>query len=515
MSNVLVFDLGTQSTRALIFNEKGELLCKEKIQFKPYFSVEANYAEQDIEVYLNNICHASKALKEKYPQHFSKISAVTTTTLRDNIMFLDRDTKPLRPVIVWLDQRLCPLEKHPFPASRSFLYRLAGMYDAACTQQQIIKTNWIQKFEKETWEKTDKLVYMSAYINYFFCGKLIDSRAATVGHLPYHYKKNRWMQPSDLNYYVFNCPPEKMIELADAGTVIGTITNKAASLTGIPEGLPYVAGGSDKACEALGTGCMDESMAAVSFGTAATLSVNTDKYVEPQKYMPPFISMLPGKYISEVQVYRGYWMITWFKEQFAENEVKEAAQKGISAEELLNEQLKRVPPGSDGLILQPYWTPSLKIPEGKGTIIGFSDVHTRAHIYRAIVEGIGYALLDGLDGIEKRMGKKIEKLTVSGGGSQSDAICSITADMFGGEVLRAQTYETSGLGAAIGAFVAMKEFDGYSSAIRHMVHYDEPFRPNMENHKHYQILLDQIYKHLYKSVQGLYTAHKRILDKMK
>lgn len=94
-------------------------------------------------------------------------------------------------------------------------------------------------------------------------------------------------------------------------------------------------------------------------------------------------------------------MISWFKSEFAQKEVLEAKKKGISPEMLLNQELKSIPPGSNGLLLQPYWGAELKRPEARGAMIGFSSVHTRHHIYRAIIEGIGYALLDRMYMIEK------------------------------------------------------------------------------------------------------------------
>ena len=106
------------------------------------------------------------------------------------------------------------------------------------------------------------------------------------------------------------------------------------------------------------------------------------------------------------------------------------------------------------------------MPEAKGAIIGFGDVHTRAHIYRAIIEGINYALIEGLEHIEKKSKVKVNTLMVSGGGSQSNAICQITADMFNKPVVRGQTYETSGLGAAINGFMGLKLFSSYQEAVK-------------------------------------------------
>ena len=142
-------------------------------------------------------------------------------------------------------------------------------------------------------------------------------------------------------------------------------------------------------------------------------------------------------------------MITWFKKEFAHKEVEQALKMGIPAEEVLNQCLERTQPGAMGLIVQPYWGPGLDHPDAKGAMIGFGDVHTKDHVYRAVIEGLGFALWEGMGKIQGKTGIKIEKAAVSGGASQSDEICRITADIFNLPMVKGQTHETSGLGAAI------------------------------------------------------------------
>ena len=208
-------------------------------------------------------------------------------------------------------------------------------------------------------------------------------------------------------------------------------------------------------------------------------------------------------------------MISWFKKEFAEKEVVQAPQLGISPEELLNRRLKEIPPGSDGLILQPYWAPMLKQPEAKGSIIGFSSEHTRIHIYKAIIEGIGYGLLEGMENLEKSSKQPINGLTVSGGGSQSEEICQITADMFGKPVYKIQTYEACGLGSSMVAFVSLGIFKNYQEAIKSMVHYTKTFTPNPEVHEIYKHLYMRIYRRIYKQLKPLYWELRSIIKERK
>ena len=186
--------------------------------------------------------------------------------------------------------------------------------------------------------------------------------------------------------------------------------------------------------------------------------------------MPPYPAALPGHYDSEVQIFRGYWMVRWFKEQFGDRERNEAQARGVAPESLLDELVAAVPPGSLGLVLQPYWTPGIRHPgpDAKGAIIGFGDAHTRAHVYRAILEGLGYALRDGRERIERKTGVALTELRVSGGGSQSDAALQLTADIFRLPASRPHVYETSGLGAAIDCAVGLGLHADFPTAVRAM-----------------------------------------------
>lgn len=181
----------------------------------------------------------------------------------------------------------------------------------------------------------------------------------------------------------------------------------------------------------------------------------------------------------------------------------------MAVEEVLNERLMEIPPGSQGLVLQPYWGPGLSRPEAKGAIVGFSDYHTRIHIYRAIIEGIAYGLREALEGIEKRQHKKVKEIRVSGGGSQSDAICQITADIFGLPVSRVQTYETASLGTAILVFTAAHEFNTFEEAVENMVHTSTTFIPNIEAHRQYDYLYKHVYEKMYPRLKSVYKSVRK------
>lgn len=510
---VVVFDVGTQSTRALLINNRGEILGKERQKHEPaYTSPEADWAEQRADFYYENICKASKALRKKHPEAFGRAEAAGITTIRDTAVCVDQYGKPLRNAFLWLDNRSAE-GKAGFSKMTRIMLRGIGMERTADMQYRKSSCNWMMEKEPDIWEKTDKFLFISGYLIFRLTGRMADSAASMVGHVPFDHRAREWQKKSALTRPVFDIPFDKLCEIAEPGELLGKITPQAAGDTGLCEGLPVIAAGSDKACEILGLGCISREKAAVSFGTTATVTFTTDQYVEPERFIPPYAAIPARHYNPEIEIYRGYWLVSWFKREFAQKEMLRAKELGVSAEELLNMRLKEIPPGCEGLIFQPYFTPNTTMPIAKGAIIGFSDIHTRLHIYRAIIEGINFALLDGMRLLEKQSGHVFREIYVGGGGAQSDEICQITADMFGLPVKRTQTYEVSGIGCAMACFVGMREFGDYREAAAAMVRDRDCFLPDMERNSVYRTLYEDIFKNIYGRLSPLYERLHQIYKK--
>jgi sugar (pentulose or hexulose) kinase len=508
---VLTFDMGTQSARAMLVNARGEILHKTQKVFNPsYYSKQPGWAEQKPEFYWESLCEISRELKEKAGAFWQDIIAVTCSTIRDAVLCLDKDNEPLRDVIIWIDDRQADGLK-PLPASLKMLFKLIGMSEGIALQRRNSKCNWIAMNEPEIWDKTAKFVFLSTWLNHKLCGNLTDAVASIIGHVPFDSKIRDWMKPKDFRRVIFEVGEEKQFDFVDTGAVIGEITPQTSALTGIPSGLPLIATGSDKGCETLGLSVLSSDKAALSFGTTATVQVSTQSYVEPQPFMPPYVGVVPGYYNPEIQIYRGYWLLSWFKREFAAKEVTDAVRLGVSAEKLLDDRLKEIAPGCNGLIMQPYFTPGVSMPYAKGAIIGFSDAHTRIHLYRAIIEGINFALMEGLRGMEKRGKLSVKSLFVAGGGSQSDEICRITASMFGLPVYRIQTYEATGIGSSMAAFVSKGIFSSYEEAITAMVHVKDEFLPDAKMHEVYEQLYGRIFEKMFVKLSPLYQEIGTIL----
>lgn len=511
---VLSIDAGSQSIRMALFDFEGNILKIVKTEIEPYYSINPGWAEQDPEYFWKSLVQTSRKLFRELPVKKESIKGVTLTTQRNTMINLDIKGKPLRPAIQWLDRRKAELGDWP-PSYLKLPMKALKLYDVAVYTIMECEANWIAQNQPEIWEKTDKFLFLSGYLTYRLTGELTDSAANQVGYVPFDFKKQEWAIDRDMKWKMFPAiRREQLPKLARPSETMGRISKKASSETGIPEGIPVIAAATDKACEVLGSGCLTPDIACLSFGTTATIETTNSKYVEIIPFLPPYPSAVPGAYNTEVMIYRGYWMVSWFKNEFAQNEVMLAKKKGISPEVLLDQMAGSIPPGSMGLMLQPFWSPGVKVPgpEAKGAIIGFGDVHTRAHVYRAILEGLSYALKEGTIRTEKRNKVKIDKLRVSGGGSQSRTAMQLTADIFNLPAEKPHTYETSALGAAIDAAMGLKAFPDFSSAVRSMTRVSEVFEPDRKNSEIYNELFEKVYMKMYKKMQPLYEDIREITN---
>ena len=362
-----------------------------------------------------------------------------------------------------------------------------------------------QKYGKKCWKYTS----VGGFLNYRLSGNIADSIASMVGHLPINHKKRRWAKKGDIAYKLFPMPESYKYPLVEAGKIIGRINKTASEKTSLKEGIPLVSCGSDKACETLGVGSVDNSIASLSFGTTATVEITSKKYFEPLPFLPAYCAAMPERWVPEIEIWRGYWMVSWFKNELGYIEKEKAESKNKQPEELMNQLLDMTPAGNRGLMLQPYWGAGLKDPMAKGSMIGFGDIHDRASIYRAIVEGLGMALRDGLEVLEKRGKFKAKTIAASGGASNSDRVCQITADIIGRPLVRGRTYETSGLGAAINIAVGTGLYKNYKTAIESMVHREEIFKPVQKNHELYNKLF-KVYKKIYPNLKKLFCEIQEI-----
>ena len=503
---ILAIDNGTQSVRAILFDLYGNIIAKSKVSLE-YFSEQPGWTEQRAEYFWMKLCEACQKLWTSTTIAKSAIAGVALTTQRGTVINLDHDGKPLRPAIIWSDKRRTT-RLAPVRGLWGAAFSLIGMSETIAYIQAEAEANWIRTHQPEIWDKTSKYVLLSGYLTYRLTDRLADSIGCQVAYMPFDYKNLAWSGPRDWKWQAIPMPREILPELVPPTGTLGQITADASEQTGIPKGLPLIAAASDKSCEALGSGSLESHIACLSFGTNATVNITSKKYIEAIPLIPPYPAAVPSAYSSEIQVPRGYWMVNWFKQEFADRETALAAQQGIAPEKLFDRLVESTPPGAGGLVLQPYWSPGLRIPgpEARGAIIGWNDTHTRAHFYRAILEGLAYALREGKERCEARSGVPVTELRIVGGGSQSDAALQITADIFGLLAMRLENFEASGLGAAIDASVGLNLHSDFTTAIKTMVRPSRVIEPDPGTRALYEQTYQTVYQPMYKHLQPLYHA---------
>jgi len=507
---ILAIDNGTQSIRALLFDPRGNLIAKSRVPIEAYFSNAPGLAEQHAEVFWQAVSTACRQLWSMPGVSRDALAGVGVTTQRGTVINLDAGGNPLRPAILWLDQRRTE-GLRPIGGAWGLAFKLSGMAPTIAYMQAEAEANWIFTHQPEVWKQTRHYLLLSGYLTYRLTGRFVDSVGCQVGYIPFDYKGKRWPRRGDWRWQAVPLDRKWMPELIPPSQKLGEITAAASEATGIPQGLPLIAAAADKACEVIGSGALAPHIGALSYGTAATINTTHRKYIEAIPMIPPYPSAVPDAYSLEIQIYRGYWMVNWFKQEFGEHEQRLAAQRAVPVEELFDDLVRSVPPGADGLMLQPYWSPGIKVPgpEARGAMIGFSHVHTRAHVYRAIIEGLAYALRDGAQRTSKRSGVPITELRVAGGGSQSDAAMQVTASVFGLPASRPHVYEASGLGAAIDVAVGLALHPDFETAVKEMTRLGRTFEPDPRAQAVYQELYQNVYGKMYQRLKPLYEAIRR------
>lgn len=504
---IMSIDIGTQSVRAIVFTPDGEIIANERIISEPYYSLQPGWAEVPADSIWQNVCIVTKGVAKQLGENINKVKACSITANRDNIIPLDEDNNYIRDWITWVDQRRTPeaieyARKH-IKGLEKIIHSVKKSFFDLITSRS--KFNWFKFHEPETYKKTKKYLTMSGLITYKLIGKFHDSMGMQAGVLPFNTEKFDYYD-IDLVYKTLGVKREQLADkLFHAGEIMGYVTEEASRVSGLPEGLPIIAAGGDKQCETLGSGSFSEKQAVISYGTMATIALTSKKYIKSNHFSYyTFPSTIAGAWNPEYNIITGYWLVTWFCRQYAKE------QDFPSFIKEMNEEAIKIPPGSKGLFVYPFWAPHPELyPNARGSVIGLTDDHTKAHLFRAILEGIAYTLKDGLKLIQKGTKKEIEEIYIVGGGSKSDVAMQITADIFNVNTIRLQIPEVCALGAAIPAGIAVGMFKNEEDGLKQMLKGKEVFTPKLENVKIYEDIYENVYKKMYKTNESIFKTLRK------
>lgn len=456
---IIGIDAGSQSSKTAIYDLCGNVIISDSEPLKPLHLAEGGVVEHPDDDMWDSICVSTKRLMSRFEGDSSDIIGVGLCTIRFCRCLLKKDGTLAQPALSWMDSRLSRPHEEKNPDIR---YVTAS----------------------------------SGYITHRFTGELRDTVSNYLGMWP--------LDMDNWDYYAddgmlrkYNLTRDMLPQLQMPATILGTVTKTASGETGIPAGLPVVATANDKAVEALGVGCVEDGTAVISLGTyIASMTPGAVNLKNPQKLWVNLSSM-PNRYLYESNgIRRGMWMLSWWANTLGEGFKAQAAERGLSAEALLDLEAEKIAPGSDGLMVVPHWLAPSEAPFRKGMMLGFDGRHTRAHIFRAIMESIALTMKNNIDDMCAELGKPLDRVIVSGGGAKSDPFMQIFADVLNVPVSRPRHSGAAGTGAAICTAVALGVYDGFESAVAAMVRPGELFEPNEDSAIVYSRLNTEVYREL-------------------
>jgi sugar (pentulose or hexulose) kinase len=434
-------DNGSQSTKVVIYDLAGNPVAEGRQVLRPASRPRPGLVEHPDDDLWDSIVGASREALSRFKGDRRDIVAVGLCTIRCCKAFLKADGSLAQPVMSWMDARAY----EPYmPDDPAVAYATTS----------------------------------SGYITHRFTGECRDTAANNI-QLQWPIDTDRWQwSDDDALLRRFNVRREQLFDLLMPGDVAGHVTAQAAEATGIPAGLPVVVTANDKAVEALGAGSIDGHTALVSLGTyIAGMVHGASNRQDAQQFWTNF-GCVPGRYLYESHgIRRGMWTLTWFMDLLGPEFAAAAHAQGRTREELLEAEARHVPAGSDGLMSVLDWLASSDHPYRKGVMLGFDARHTRAHVYRSIMEAIALTMADKVGAMREELGATLREVVVSGGGSTSPLFMQIFADAFGIPSSRAAGPSGASLGAAICAAVASGAHPDFDTAVARMEKPRERFEP--------------------------------------
>lgn len=501
---ILAIDCGTQNVKAVVFDLSGTVLSLANYALKPNSSPEPRFVEHDAEDYWEKTREATRtALKRLGTAKAKRLRAVGLTAQRGTVIPVDEKGKPTRPAIHFSDTRKVEgLEK--LGGFWGLFFKIMGLYSAISYVREHSWYTWIKRNEPKIYEKTSVFMQVASFLTYRLTGEIAESTGNMVGMFPFEHGKMKFYPQKGIQE-IFGVPPEKLPPLKIPSSIMGYIMKSASKKTGIPEGLPVIVGGGDVQSAMVGMGVLEENSAGMVLGSVNTLDVPSKKHLKDKEMR--FISWaagVPGYYVLETGLKAGFSTVSWFRDELAREESEIARKSRKSPEEVLEEKIRDIPPGSLGLFVQPYWNPPFHRDDwARGLIMGFTLAHTKAHIYRAMLEGMAYEAREGLEAIEEISGAQVAEIPVSGGGSKSDTVLDIMSNVLGIPIVRMQVDESSALGAAICAAYGSGLVGSLEEGIDKMAHPAERFEPDPAKKAIYDKVYET-YKEIYSRVTDLY-----------
>lgn len=530
---VIGIDSSTTACKAIVWDTRGarrDARCAEGRAALPLLMPRPGWHEQPAAAWWEACVQAVRAAVAQVET--SRLAALCISPQRETFVPVDPAGAPLRPAIVWMDER-----------ARELLPRIAQEYGAERIHHEtgkplsvnltLGKIAWLRTHEPDVFARAAKYLDVAAFLIHRLTGEYRTGWGCADPTGLFDMRADAWN--ADLLAYL-GVDATQMPEACPPGMVVGTVMPEAAALTGLPAGLPVVAGVGDGQMSGLGVNITRPGQAYLSLGTSVISGTYSDAYVTDRAFRTLY-GGIPGSYCVETALLGGGYTVAWFVERMAESanqRMSESTHERIgesangrtaelpnhpTTEMLYDAAIAAIPPGAEGLMLVPYWNSVLNPywdAAASGIVVGWRGIHTRAHLYRAILEGIAFEQRLCTEGVEAALGLPVENYVAMGGGAQSDRWLHIIADVTGKPVYRAAVTEAAALGAGILAAAGVGLFPDARAAAAAMTRIaPEPFTPDAARHEFYSQLYAEVYCALFPAVQPYLRRLTALTDNYK
>jgi len=472
----LGIDISTTASKALLIDRDGAVVASHSspLQISQPLPL---WSEQDPEAWWEATVQSIQSVLGRVdPGH---VAAVGLTGQMHGLVLLDQGGNVIRPAILWNDQRAgaqCDAIRERIGRKR--LIALTG--NDALTGFTAPKLLWVQEEEPDLYARVEKVLLPKDYIRYRLTSEFATDLAGAAGTLLLDVAHRQW---SDEMLHELNIPASWLPPTHEGTEQTGAIVDQASSVTGLRTGVPVYAGGGDQSAQAVGVGVTNTDKIAITLGTSGVVFAPSDRYTfEPEGRLHAFCHAVPGRWHLMGVMLSAAGSLQWYRDAFAPE---------TSYDDLITEA-ENSPPGAEGLIFLPYLTGErtpYPDPHARGAFIGLTTRHTRAHLTRAVLEGVAFGLHDSFRLIEEA-GIRPKSIVISGGGARSKFWRQIISDVLNAKIRTVNSEEGAAFGAALLSAVGVGEYSSVSDACEQTIRVSEETQPG-ENATAYE----SIYPH--------------------
>jgi xylulokinase len=495
---LLGIDVGTGGTRALIIDAAGLVVSSATEDHQPFASPHIGWAEQDPQDWWRACGIAVRKALEKAQLRGHQIACVGFSGQMHGAVLLDERGQIVRPALIWCDVRT---EKQ----SRELTAKIGSerliqlTCNPALTNFTVTKCLWVRENEPENWSRVRSLMLPKDYVRLQLTGEAATDVADASGTLLLDVANRRW-SPDMLA--LTEIQDSLLPALYESPEICGEISAIGAAATGLAEGTPVVAGAGDQAAGSIGIGVNSPGTVSATIGTSGVVLAATDHpALDPAGRLHTFCHAIPGRWIVMGVTQAAGLSLRWFRDQFGgrgEGNLE-------SYDELIADAFK-IAAGCDGLLWTPYLmgerTPHLD-PSARAALVGLTASHTRAHVIRAILEGVAFSLRDTFT-IFHEINVPVRTIRLGGGGARAELWRQIQANAYGQTVETVQAEEGAAYGAALLAGVGVAVWPSVDEACRSVVRVAQTTRPNPED--------SRTLEKAYSMFRRVYPAMKAIMN---